>query len=308
MAQEFLSRTGYRPVQTADLTSASISDFTEAAQDAIATTLTDTATIDLSYDDSLAQITADLKNTTVVAGTYGTASQVSTFTVDAQGRLTAASNTIISITASQVSDFNEVAQDAVGNILVDSADVDFTYNDSLNTITAVLTTTGVSAASYGSASSVATFTVDSKGRLSAAASTAISITASQVSDFNAAVKTYADTLYVPLVPTFTSADLAITSAGALTVAHGLGAIPNFIHVYLRNTTTNQGYAVGDIIIISCHAGSGTNTGVSIVPDATNLNIRYGSSASVFEYLNKTTGVRNALTNGSWAMFIVAKRI
>ena len=48
--------------------------------------------------------TVDLANTAVTAGSYGSAGIVGTFTVDAQGRLTAASNSTISITASQISD------------------------------------------------------------------------------------------------------------------------------------------------------------------------------------------------------------
>jgi hypothetical protein len=48
--------------------------------------------------------TVDLANTAVTAGSYGSAGSVGTFTVDAQGRLTAASNSTISITASQISD------------------------------------------------------------------------------------------------------------------------------------------------------------------------------------------------------------
>jgi hypothetical protein len=49
-------------------------------------------------------ITINLDNTAVTAANYGAAGSVATFTVDAQGRLTAAANTTISITASQVSD------------------------------------------------------------------------------------------------------------------------------------------------------------------------------------------------------------
>ena len=45
-----------------------------------------------------------LGNTAVTAGSYGGAGTVGTFTVQADGRLTAASNTAISITASQISD------------------------------------------------------------------------------------------------------------------------------------------------------------------------------------------------------------
>ena len=48
--------------------------------------------------------TIGLANTAVTAGRYGAAGVVGTFTVDAQGRLTAAANSTISITASQISD------------------------------------------------------------------------------------------------------------------------------------------------------------------------------------------------------------
>jgi hypothetical protein len=50
---------------------------------------------------SVSPVTTTLNNTTVVPGTYGSASSVSVFTVNSQGRLTAASNAPISITPAQ---------------------------------------------------------------------------------------------------------------------------------------------------------------------------------------------------------------
>lgn len=78
---------------------------------------------------------------------------------------------------------------ATANSYLISGGTGLTSVASGTSVTLNLDNTTVTAASYGSASSVATFTVDAQGRLTAAASTSISITASQVSDFNTAVRT-----------------------------------------------------------------------------------------------------------------------
>ena len=67
-------------------------------------TLTISGGVGLSTSISLDEVTIDLDDTTVTAGSYGAANTVATFTVDAQGRLTAASNSSILITGSQISD------------------------------------------------------------------------------------------------------------------------------------------------------------------------------------------------------------
>ena len=117
-------------------------------------TLTISGGIGLTSTASLTDtITLDLDNTTVTGGSYGGAATVGTFTVDAQGRLTAAGNTTIALTSSN------------------------------------LDNTAVTAGSYGAANSVATFTVDAKGRMTAAGNTSISITGSQISDLSTAAVT-----------------------------------------------------------------------------------------------------------------------
>ena len=145
-------------------------------------TLTVTGGTGLTTTVSDNEFTVDLDNTAVTAGSYGAAGSVATFTVDAQGRLTAASDTTIDITASQVNDFNT----AIDNHL--SGGTGITYTNG----TIDLDNTTVTAGSYGAAGSVATFTVDAQGRLTAASDTSISITASQVSDFTSAAETAID--------------------------------------------------------------------------------------------------------------------
>jgi hypothetical protein len=77
-----------------------------------------------------------LSDTAVTPASYGSASESLSVIVDQQGRLTAASAQSISIASSQVSDFNEAAQDAVGTILGGSSTIDFGYTDEAPSIVA----------------------------------------------------------------------------------------------------------------------------------------------------------------------------
>lgn len=102
--------------------------------------------LSLELDGStLSKSSAGLKlgDTAVTPGSFGSATQTVSLTVDQQGRLTAASQQSIAIPSSQVTDFNEASQDAVGTILVDTASVDLTYNDGTPSITATVLPGGV---------------------------------------------------------------------------------------------------------------------------------------------------------------------
>lgn len=81
-------------------------------------------------------ITINLDNTTVVAGNYGSASSLPSFTVDAQGRITAASNTSIAISSSQIISFEEVVQDAAAALLTNGSHsgISASYDDDNNKI------------------------------------------------------------------------------------------------------------------------------------------------------------------------------
>jgi hypothetical protein len=83
----------------------------------------------------------------------------------------------------------EAAQDAVGNALTNSANITFTYNDGANTLSADLTDLIV-ASTNGSASKTVSVTVDAKGRVTALVDQDILITASQISDFSAALEAH----------------------------------------------------------------------------------------------------------------------
>jgi hypothetical protein len=107
---------------------------------------------------------------------------------------------------------------------------------------------------------------------------------------------------------YESAQQTITSAGALTLAHGLGVKPKLIIACLQCTTAEGGYSIGDEVEINVGgnvSAASSNRGISVVPDATNLNIRFGSDANAVSILNKTTGAVFNITNSSWKLVMRA---
>lgn len=105
----------------------------------------------------------------------------------------------------------------------------------------------------------------------------------------------------PFSKSFTSSDQTITAAGALTIAHSLGAVPSFVQAYLVCQTGELGYTAGDVLVcpLTMDMSATSSRGVSCVVDATNLNIRFGSSAASIGVLNKGTGNATSITDGNW---------
>ena len=119
-------------------------------------------------------LTVTLDNTAVTPATYGTTTAIPVLTIDQQGRVTSATTAAISTSFTVQGDSGSQVVaggdtlDIAGGTGITSA-VTATDQVTLN-----LDATAVSAGSYGSATSIPTFTVDAQGRLTAAGSASIS--------------------------------------------------------------------------------------------------------------------------------------
>jgi hypothetical protein len=86
-----------------------------------------------------ANVTIDLANTAVTPDTYGDATNVAQFTVDAQGRLTAAANVAISISTANVTGLGTMATQDANNVAITGGSVNVTTLEGANvTVTANL--------------------------------------------------------------------------------------------------------------------------------------------------------------------------
>lgn len=166
-----------------------------------------------------------LTTTGVTAASYGSSTRIPIFTVDSKGRITIASDIAFSVTTGSITGlaefvddevasllvagtnitltYNDVAntltiaapsaytdeqaQDAIGAMLFNTSDVEFTYTDVTPRLQAILGDTGVVAGTYGAVNVIPVIQTDIKGRIYSVTPAPVSITSTAVTDFSEAV-------------------------------------------------------------------------------------------------------------------------
>ena len=254
--------------------------------------------------------TISLANTAVTAGSYGNASTVAVLTVNAQGQLTAASNSAIAIGVAAVSGavpntVNVIAGTNLtgGGALTGNVTINNPYNGTVTNVatgtgltggpitstgTVSLANTAVTAGSYGNASTVGSFTVDAQGRLTSASNSTISISVSAVSG---AVPNTVNVI----------AGTGLTGGGALTGNVTLSVTANSVNQ--KVAVQNNGVAVGSEPAINFIPG--TSVTITTADDSGNSrsNVTIGLSNNqitlgntVMSLANTTSTVGNLTLN------------
>jgi hypothetical protein len=281
-------------VSVATVLSVQGDDATPTSVDLLTDTFTVAGGVGLTSSTSADRVTIRLDDTTVTAGAYGDASNVPTFTVDAQGRITAAGTVSIATSLDISGDSGTDTLDLLTDTLSFTGGTGIETAVTDNDITVTLSDTAVSAGTYGSASLVPTFTVDAQGRITSATASFVSTNVSIAGDTGSGNVTTGATLGilggVGLSSTFDTGNLTVNLDNTAVTAGSYGSattIPQFTvdaqgRITAAGTVSINANSFGTVQVTDTDTGfSWAETGSAISnANAATLKIVSGTGVNV----------------------------
>lgn len=261
----------------------------ERAQDAIGTILTDSTTVDFTYNDAGNTITADVIQSGIDHGSISGLGDDDHTQYHTDARALTWLGTRSTSDLSEGTNLyytDERAQDAVGNILTDSSKIDFTYNDGAPSITATIVAGSIDNADINASAAIAYSKLALTNSIlnadiNAAAAIAYSKLALADSIVNADINTSAAIAYSKLALTGAIVNADIASAAAIAYSK-LSLTGNIINA--------------DINAAAAIAYSKLNLAASIV----NADIN-ASAAIAYSKLSLSNSIVNADINSAAAI-------
>ena len=297
-----------------------VANGTSLVADSNADTLTilTSGNVSITADAAGDNMTFDLTTTGVTAATYGSATIVPVLTVDSRGRLTSVTNTTINTFSFGVviaNGTNLVADTSNDTLTIrTTGNVAITADAAGDNLTFDLTTTGVTAATYGSATIVPVLTVDSRGRLTSVTNTTMNVFAFGIvaaNGTNLVADTSNDTLTIRTTGNVSiTADAAgdnmtfdLTTTGVTAATYGSATIVPVLAVDSRgrltsvtNTTINV-FAFGMVSANGTNLIAGRSNDILTIRTTGNVAITADAAGDNLTFDLTTTGV-TAATYGS----------